>query len=306
VSTAGHEAAVTLAFNLSSGPESLEGGSGVTSVVVTPTEGSSAGVLSQATGGSVQQVSQFLSLSGTTLDLAATLLTVSVVEIESAGGTSATGASAGPGPGQGSSQSSGISGGTGEAPVEKDDQEKPAIHEIAPAWERLVIGLERSCERARAAILEFDGRLQAAKNRKSPPPPAPGRQPAPAGPTTNDRSGADSKAKLLFDAAMVAHAASDGSSPIQQPANPAAAVDAALADLERDREAAVPLVRRAFASGDGLAQAPSSDLTGALVVAVVAGTKWASARKSSRRRHSVSTKAVPASPDSTRMTSTVT
>ena len=73
----------------------------MTSGVVTPTEGSSAGVLSQATSGSVQQVSQLLSLSGTTLDLAATLLTVSVVEFESGGGTSATGGSTGrrPGPG---------------------------------------------------------------------------------------------------------------------------------------------------------------------------------------------------------------
>ena len=63
----------------------------MTSVAVTPTEGSSAGVLSQATSGSVQQVSQLLSLSGTTLDLAATLLTVSVIELESGGSTSATG-----------------------------------------------------------------------------------------------------------------------------------------------------------------------------------------------------------------------
>jgi hypothetical protein len=45
--------------------------------------------------GSVQQVSQLLSLSGTTLDLAATLLTVSVVEFESGGSTSATGGSTG-------------------------------------------------------------------------------------------------------------------------------------------------------------------------------------------------------------------
>ena len=52
-----------------------------------PRRASSAGVLSQATSGSVQQVSQLLSLSGTTLDLAATLLTVSVVELESGGGS---------------------------------------------------------------------------------------------------------------------------------------------------------------------------------------------------------------------------
>jgi hypothetical protein len=44
VSTAGHEAATSLAFNLNGGPES---DGGVPSEVVTPTEGSSAGVLSR-------------------------------------------------------------------------------------------------------------------------------------------------------------------------------------------------------------------------------------------------------------------
>ena len=51
------------------------------------------------------------------------------------------------------------------------------------------IGLERSWERARAVILELDGRLPAAENRKATAPPATGRQARPArsdtGPTHN-------------------------------------------------------------------------------------------------------------------------
>ncbi len=81
VSTAGHEAAMNLAFNLDGDTGGSEPGSPV--VAVSPTgESSPSAVLSQATTGSVQQVSQLLSLSGTTLDLAATLLTVSVVSGE--------------------------------------------------------------------------------------------------------------------------------------------------------------------------------------------------------------------------------
>ena len=171
---------------------------GVTSVVVTATEGSSAGVLSQATSGSVQQVSQLLSLSGTTLELAATLLTVSVVEIESDGGTSATGGSTGPGQGQGSSQANGSSSDSGDEPsdeAKQDDGASQAIVERATAWERLAIGLERSWERARAVILEVDGRSPAAEDRNATVPPATGRTvappvPTPARPTTKDRTGA--------------------------------------------------------------------------------------------------------------------
>ena len=75
VSTAGREAAMDLAFDLDGGAGSE---AGLTTVAVAPSGGSSLeGVLSQATSGSVQQVSQLLTISGTTLDLAATLLTVS-------------------------------------------------------------------------------------------------------------------------------------------------------------------------------------------------------------------------------------
>ena len=163
VSTAGHEAATNLTFNLNGDPSggggtsdvinpTAESSGGVTSGVVTATEGSSAGVLSQATSGSVQSVSQLLSLSGTTLDLAATLLTVSVVEFESGGSTSATGGSTGAGQGPGSSEANDSSSDSEDEPsdeAEPDDGASQAIVERAAAWERLVIGLERSWERAR-------------------------------------------------------------------------------------------------------------------------------------------------------------
>ncbi len=102
VSTAGHEAATSLAFDLSAGPGGLEGpegGGGLTGASVTPTEGSAAAVLSEATSGSVETQAQLLSLSGSTLDLAATLLTVSVVEIEAGGGSAFDGRAGRAGPG---------------------------------------------------------------------------------------------------------------------------------------------------------------------------------------------------------------
>ena len=90
VSTAGHEAATNLTFDLNASPESEGGGAssegGGTSVAVTPSAGLSVGgVLSEATSGAVEQVALLLSLTGAELDLAATLLTVSVVETESSG-----------------------------------------------------------------------------------------------------------------------------------------------------------------------------------------------------------------------------
>ena len=142
----------------------------MTAGVVTPTEGSAAEVLSQATSGSVAQVAQLLSLSGTTLDLAATLLTVSVVDIESGGGSSATGGSGGPG--QGSRQANGDTNDSADEPIAEENQESPAIAEWAPAWERLAIGLERSWERARSAVLELEGRLPKAEGIKATNPPA--------------------------------------------------------------------------------------------------------------------------------------
>ena len=77
VSTAGREAASNLGFNLEAGASPEPGSSPL--AATSTGETSASGVLSQAAAGSSQQVSQLLSFTGTTLNLAATLLTVSVL-----------------------------------------------------------------------------------------------------------------------------------------------------------------------------------------------------------------------------------
>ncbi len=163
-------------------------------------------MLSQATSGSVEQVSQLLSLSGTTLDLAATLLTVSVVEIESGDGSSGGSSS---GPGQGSRQANGDPNDSADEPIEEDEAALAAIVEWAPAWERLAIGLERSWDQARTAILELEGRLPKADGMKSAAPPADGQKaaapaPAPGRPASGDRTDVQSRPAPSSGAAAVA------------------------------------------------------------------------------------------------------
>ncbi len=291
VSTAGHEAATNLTFDLSGSPESSEGGGGVTSVVVTPTEGSSAGVLSQATSGSVQQVSQLLSLSGTTLDLAATLLTVSVVEFDSGGGSSATGGSTGAGQGQRSSQPDDSTSGSGDEPSEEarqNDGAAQAIVDRATAWERLAIGLEKSWERARAVILELDHRLPSAESQKATAPPANGGQPTPDRRTTKDRTEVQSRPAESSDAAMVAPLLPMGASSIPRPEGTSRAIDTVLGELGAGREADRP----GWGFCYELARAQDTDLTRPVVAvvasAVVVGTGWTLGRKATRRRRSVS------------------
>ncbi len=165
VSTAGREAALNLAFNLSGGPGS-ESNAGAIPVAVAPTGDSSlSAVLNQATSGSVQQVSQLLSFTGTTLDLAATLLTVSVLPegYESGSGVAVVGAAASVGLGQPAGQPGG-NGGPGGAGEEAGEQAEgattgapPAVR--APRWEQWSIGLERAWEWARTAIRELEAQL---------------------------------------------------------------------------------------------------------------------------------------------------
>ena len=217
----------------------------------------------------MQQVSQLLSLSGTTLDLAATLLTVSVVEIESGGGTSATGGSTGPGQSQGSSQANGSSSDSGDEPsdeAEPDDGASPGDRRagdgVGAAGDRpgAVLGT------ARAVILELDGRLPAAENRKATVPPATGRKlappvPTPARPTTKDRTGAQAKPTASSEAAMVASLLPVVASSIPRPEDTGRAVDAALGDLGADRHADGPSARSGMGLWDELAQAQSPERT---------------------------------------------
>ena len=167
VSTAGREAAMNLVFNLDGGT-GLEDG-----LSVAPTgESSLSVVLTQATTGSVQQVSQLLSVSGTTLDLAATLLTVSVVSSEfetgSSGGISSVGTT-GFGQPVGQPRGNGASG-TGAEPSEDAGTGAagpPPVFDRLPAWEQISIGLERAWEQARAALLDLESPHPAAAVPKS-------------------------------------------------------------------------------------------------------------------------------------------
>src|SRR5262249_37481366 len=152
VSTAGREAALNLTFD-------LEGNLGVESGLppgsITPTASSSPeAVLSQATTGAVQQVSQLLNLSGTTLDLAAPLLTVSVLpgnlEGESTGSVAATVGTTGFGQPVLQPRSGGGPDGSEYQPGdESGPSESAPSGEVAriPAWQRISIGLDRGWER---------------------------------------------------------------------------------------------------------------------------------------------------------------
>jgi hypothetical protein len=274
VSTAGVESAMNLAFNLSGEPSGGEGGG--TSTVVTATEGSSAGVLSQATSGSVQSLSQLLTLSGTTLDLAATLLTVSVVDLESGGGSSATGGSTGAGQGQISSEaddSSTDSEGEPSDEAEQDDGAPQAIVEGAQA--------------------DLDGRLPAAENRKATIPAATGAKlappvPTPTRPSTKDRAGTKAKPTASSEAAIIAPRLPMGASFLPRPEDTGPAVDAALGDMGADRHADGPSVRSGMELWDELAEVQSSERTRALVImvvsAAVASAGWTLGKRGIRQR----------------------
>jgi hypothetical protein len=244
----------------------------------------------------VQSLSQLLTLSGTTLDLAATLLTVSVVDLESGGGSSATGGSTGAGQGQISSEaddSSTDSEGEPSDEAEQDDGAPQAIVEGAQAWERLVLGLDRSWERARALIQDLDGRLPAAENRKATIPAATGAKlappvPTPTRPSTKDRAGTKAKPTASSEAAIIAPRLPMGASFLPRPEDTGPAVDAALGDMGADRHADGPSVRSGMELWDELAEVQSSERTRALVImvvsAAVASAGWTLGKRGIRQR----------------------
>ena len=191
---------------------------------------------------------------------------------------------------------------TSRAEAEPGDEASQAIVERATPWERLVIGLERSWERARAVILEVDGRLPAAEDRKATVPPATGRQPAPTRPPTRDRTGAQARPAASSEAAIVAPGPPMAASFLPRPEGTGPAVDAALTDMDADRHADGPSRRSGIGLWDELAQARSPERTRAMVAmvasAAVASAGWTMARRGIRRR-SVSIRRSKAwSPDS--------
>jgi hypothetical protein len=281
VSTAGVEAAMNLAFN-------LEGGAGSTVGLslsgVTPTEGlSQTSVLSEATSGSVAQVTSLLSLEGSALDLAATLLTVSLVSVESESGASAAAATGAPGaaPGAGQALVQGQGNASGQ-PEEEPNQEAgtagpakpPAGMDRPPIWERISLGLERAWEKARAVILEDEGRIPAAENPRATVPPATGRKLAPAVPTperprTKDGTAAQAKPVAASDDTIVPHRPPMRASFLQRPEDTGAAVDAALEEMGTHHHVDGPSARSGMGLRGALAQAQSPEQT-RLLVAMVA------------------------------------
>ncbi len=299
VSSAGREAATILAFDLGGG-ESETG-------IVTPGAGLSlAGVLSQATSGSVQQVAQLLSLTGSNLDLAATLLTVSVLpgnlDGESSAGAPATASASGPG--QSMAQNKDKSG-TESIRDELEDQPdgaeadaRPAMAKL-PAWERLSIGLERAWERARATILELENRLPTAAVAKPQSRPAasqPSRPSAnsPAQPTTRARP-----SSMSDDTSTGVHAPS-GATLDQRQNGPSRVIDAALEELDIQPQRDAQSVRldlrfrRDLAPGQhGTARA----LVAAVLAAKVLGTAQARRARWGRRKRWASTVAAESRAD---------
>jgi hypothetical protein len=190
-STAGREAATSLAFALSPGaspPEALSG-----AALAGGAGESSSSTLASATVGSFQQVAQLLSANGTTLSLIAPLLTVSIVPGEFVGFADVEGGVAllanvlpGTGPGSLGQPARNDRPGT---PVEGADDPGPAAAPAAaaaptptslPVWDRIATGLERAWEQVRAGVMERAGLADDARagpvsppDRAAPPKPVP-------------------------------------------------------------------------------------------------------------------------------------
>ena len=172
------------------------------------------------TVGSFQQVAQLLGANGTTLSLIAPLLTVSIVagefaEVADVEGGVALLANVLPGTGPGSLGQPARNDRPGP-PVEGADDPVPALGPAAvaaasptslPVWDRIATGLERAWEQVRAGVMERAGLTEDARAGPVSPP----NRAAPPGP-----------------AAVPSSDRRPSSSP---PAGPAAAADAAIAEL---------------------------------------------------------------------------
>jgi hypothetical protein len=288
MSTAGREAALQQAFDLG-GAAGSEGG--VPPVVVTPgSVPSLAVVLSQAASGSVRQVAQLLSLSGSTLDLAATWLTVSVGpdHSEAALSASPTGLDQGLEQAQGHDRSGG-SGDEPSEPAEGSEPGLPAAVAALPPWERLSIGWERAWDQARAAMRELEREPMAGAPWERTPGPAVGPRAEPPGPAP-----ASSRTRAPSDSASRSDAAADplapaGPSADRRPEDTSRVLDAALEDLAAPGEADGPSVRRGLGWWHELARGGPAATASALIAVVASASAvdpaWTlGARRVQRRR----------------------
>jgi hypothetical protein len=287
VSTAGREAAMDLAFNLDGGGVSEPGSSPVSAT--STGESSPSAVLTQATTGSVQQVSQLLSLSGTTLDLAATLLTVSVVstEFESGSGGGAVGTI-------GFGQPRGTSGQASSAddPAAEPGTDPAAVNDRLPALERLSIGLGRAWEQARTAILELESGSPGSDGPNASALPARPSQaaprvlnPAPARPGPRTESTPPNKP------------ISPASVPDQRDATRVAVIDAALEDLDVQQPSRPPGAERGWRLSQVLNGTTRTGRVRALVALAVSAAaagavgmpvaRWVRRRSSTTSRHPI-------------------
>jgi hypothetical protein len=254
-------------------------------------------VLSEATSGSVAQVTSLLSLEGSALDLAATLLTVSLVSVESESGGSVSAATGAPGaaPGAGQALMQG-QGNDSRQPEEEPHQEAgtsgpakpPAGMDRPPIWERISLGLERAWEKARAVILEDEGRMPATEHPRAAVPPATGRKlappvPAPGRPRTKDGTAAQAKPVAASDDAVVDPRPPIGASFMQTSEDAGRVVDAALRGMCADRDVDEPLARSGMGLWGEPAQAQSAERT-RLLVAMVASAVVASAGRTLHKR----------------------
>ncbi len=282
VSTAGHEAALSLAFDLNAGPGGAIGPFGRDRGGLLRLRRFVSGRRLVTGGGSVQQVSQLLSFTGTALDLAATLLTVSVMpgtlEEESGGGALATVGAIGLG--QPVGRPAPVVGPSDSAAVPSEESGPvvagtPGLLDRLPSWEGLSIGLEQAWEKARSAILKLEGELRASESRKGA---APQASPPPTVPSATAPSRSVPRA----------------ASPEPRRENNAAVIDAALEDLD-DRRSGEPPQKaesrdfsdvRAGDERSGSVRA-AIGLAASAAVAGVVGVpllRWGRRRHSARRR----------------------
>jgi hypothetical protein len=294
VSTAGRESALQMSFDLSGGAGSPED---VSTVVVTPSAvPSPSATLFQAASGSVQQVAQLIGLSDSTFDLAATLLTVSVIPSHTDSAPSSS--SAGLGQGLGQAQGNDGSGGSGDSRAEPSTQAEgpetrlPAAGAPLPPLDRLSIGLERAWDRAHAALrdLKLEPEPVAGAPRDRSPEPAVGPRAAPPLPAPEQsRIRAPSQPAARSDAPAALPIATSSNSLDQRRQDTSRVLDAALEALATHREADGPAGRWGLGSWRELARgertATSRTLVAAVASAAAVGTAWTlGARRISRRR----------------------